>query len=181
MTVAFGHAELTNGPSATTLHITLAAEPLELSWQHCGTTSDFLGDYFAKCCAKGVDQVDARHSIGYLLNEILENAVKFRHDGNIEISCSLDGNHFESEISNVIDPATAEKFQELLTEILARDPGELLLERIEANATDLDSSGSGLGLLTLMSDYDAKLGWRFTPDASNGSVNLKTVAALTFS
>lgn len=180
MTVTFGNADLTNGPSATSLHIKLTADPLELSWQHCGTTSDFLGDYFAKCCGRDVDQVDARHSIGYMLNEILENAIKFRHHGDVQIRCTLDGNHFESEISNVINPETATRFQALLKEILARDPGDLLLERIEANASDLGSSGSGLGLLTLMSDYDAKLGWRFTPDDSKGLVNLKTVAALTF-
>ncbi|GAA0783562.1 ATP-binding protein [Roseibium denhamense] len=180
MTETFGNADLSNGEAAKTLHINLGAEPLELSWQHCGTTSDFLGEYFAKCCEKGVDQVDARHSIGYLLNEILENAVKFRHKGNVEIRCSMERNVFESTISNMVDPQTAEKFQALLQELLSRDPGELLLERIEANASDAGSGGSGLGLLTLMNDYDARLGWSFRSDHANGTVHLHTVAALTF-
>ena len=59
-----------------------------------------------------------------------------------------------------------------------RDPGELLIERIEENAENANSSGSGLGLLTLMSDYGARLGWRFQPAAEADAIRLDTYAAL---
>lgn len=179
MRATFGNTELNHGARAACLHINLAAGPLELNWQHCGTTSDFLGDYFAIRCKGHIDQANVRHSIGYLINEILENAVKFRHAGNVDIRCSLDGDRFVSEVSNVIDRQTATRFQAVLKDILSRDANEMLLERIEANAADESRSGSGLGILTLLSDYEAELGWNFMPDKSRGLVNLKTVAALT--
>jgi len=42
----------------------------------------------------------------------------------------------------------------------------------------MESSGSGLGLLTLMSDYGARLGWHFQPAAGTDALRLDTYAAL---
>lgn len=177
----YGNTIASNGEKAKRFCLKLMAEPLELSWHHCGVTSDFIGDYFSRACGTGIDPVDARHSISYMTNEILENAVKFRHGGDIEINSSLEADSFEIRISNVIGAQTAERFQRHLTKLLERDPGELLLERIEQNALDPDSSGSGLGLLTLMSDYDARLGWSFAPERASEGVELTTYASLRLS
>ncbi|MBO6508125.1 MAG: ATP-binding protein [Roseibium sp.] len=177
----FGNTAVSNGENATRFSLKLMAEPLELSWHHCGVTSDFIGDYFSRACARDVDPVDARHSISYMINEILENSVKFRHGGDIEIESSLENNSFEIQIRNRIAPQTAEGFREHLTGLLARDPGELLLERIEENALNPDASGSGLGILTLMNDYEAKLGWSFVSGRVSEGVELTTHAALRLS
>ena len=65
----------------------------------------------------------------------------------------------------------------LLGEITAGDPGEMLIKRIEANAAG--AGGSGLGLLTLMSDYGARLSWKFQPNGTpNGPVYTETLARL---
>jgi hypothetical protein len=82
-------------------------------------------------------------------------------------------------VRNVAASGTAEKFQALLAELTTRDPGELLIERIEANAADETSSGSGLGLLTLMNDYGARLGWSFSEQPGGHTVLLSTYASLT--
>ena len=84
-----------------------------------------------------------------------------------------------SIVSNDTEAEVASRFQALIEEITSRDPGELLIERIEANAADENSSGSGLGLLTLMNDYGARLGWDFRSSATGGAVMLSTHAALT--
>ena len=48
---------------------------------------EFLGDVFALHHARGgADYTDARHSIIYLVNELLENAIKFRVPGAIQFS-----------------------------------------------------------------------------------------------
>jgi len=177
----FGQTTVSNGAEATGVCLRLVAEPLALSWPHCGLTSDFLGDYFSRACAGGIDAVDARHSISYMINEILENAVKFRHGGDIEIRGSLEADTFEMQIVNRIDAPTASRFRALLSEILEREPGELLLERIEENAVDPGSSGSGLGLLTLMSDYGATMGWSFASGRVSEGVALTTYASLRLS
>ena len=53
--------------------------PLELSWHHCATTSDFIADIFAlRFQSSRNDYLEVRHCIGYLVNELIENAMKFR-------------------------------------------------------------------------------------------------------
>ena len=72
-------------------------------------------------------------------------------------------------------------FQAFLAEVETRDAGELLIERIEANAADDSSNGSGLGILTLMNDYGARLGWRFEQQEEGEPVRVEIYAALTLS
>ena len=178
MSILFGETNSANGPSAFSMSIVLA-EPLQVSWQHASATCEFLGDVFAKRFAKaGIDYTEARHSIIYLVNELLENAIKFRSPGNIELTCSLESGTFELTVTNTTAPDVAERFQALIAEMTTRDPGELLIERIEANAADETSSASGLGLLTLMNDYGARLGWSFH-NIETGKLTVSTHASLT--
>lgn len=182
MRTHYGETTLLNGSGAFGKGLTLAEGPLDLTWHHASTTSEFIGEFYAlRSGALSLDYNETRHSIGYLVNELLENAVKFRHPGDISVDTSIDGVRFEIRVSNLINRETAERFRSLLEEITSRDPGELLIERIEANAEDANSSASGLGLLTLMSDYGAKLGWEFLDDGVGGPIRLNTFAALTLS
>lgn len=179
MVVDFGYTGLADPAKVFGNRLRLADGPLELSWQHCSTTADFIGEFFAlRQQGTGRNYNDARHSIGYLLNELLENAVKFRAPGDIVLQTGLDDDRFTAKVTNVINDATSERFKLLLEEITSRDPGELLIERIEANAEDVGSSGSGLGLLTLMNDYGVSLRWTFSPLDAGGGTRLETYAAL---
>jgi len=176
----FGDIARNNGTEAFAMRVLISDGPLGVSWQHASETCEFLGDIFALRHAKaGADYTDARHSIIYLVNELLENAIKFRVPGAIRVDCSLQDGNFELTVSNDTAPEVASRFQTLIEEITSRDPGELLIERIEANAADETSSASGLGLLTLMNDYGARLGWDFRTAPSGGAVTLSTHAALT--
>jgi hypothetical protein len=180
MTISFGETQHSNSPKAFAMSIVLRHGPLSVTWQHASATCEFLGDVFAVRHAKdGKDYSEARHSIIYLVNELLENAIKFRSPGEIEVYCSLEDGNFELTVRNHANSEIASGFQSLLSELTTRDPGELLIERIEANAADGTSSGSGLGLLTLMNDYGARLGWKFSDAPVTGSVVLSTHASLT--
>lgn len=180
MSLEFGDVTQSNGASAFAIGIVLAEGPLAVSWQHASATCEFLGDMLALHHAKaGADYTEARHAIIYLVNELLENAIKFRSPGDIELRCSLEGGNLEVSVHNTAALGTVEKFKGLLTELTTRDPGELLIERIEANAADEGSSGSGLGLLTLMNDYGARLGWSFREQPGGSTVVLGTYASLT--
>ncbi|PZF75719.1 ATP-binding protein [Aestuariivirga litoralis] len=162
------------------MRLVISDGPLGVSWQHASETCEFLGDAFALHHAKsGADYNEARHAIVYLVNELLENAIKFRVPGAIRVDCSLASGNFELTVSNDTAEDVALRFQSLIEEITSRDPGELLIERIEANAADETSSASGLGLLTLMNDYGARLGWDFRTSTSGAAVTLSTHAALT--
>lgn len=181
MRTRFGNIEFSNGQSAFSSTLRLAEGPIDLSWHHCSTTSEFLGEMYALRVAGRLDFNEARHSIGYLVNELLENAVKFRSPGDIVIESSLDGGLFEIKITNLISEETSTGFKGMLVEVTSRDPGDLLIEKIEANAADASSKGSGLGLLTLMSDYGVRLGWTFEKDAEGEPIRLETYAALKLS
>ena len=58
------------------------------------------------------------------------------------------------------------------------DPAIMLIERIEANAENPDLGTSGLGLLTLMSDYSVQLGWKFADADADEAVMLETHVGL---
>lgn len=182
MRSVYGETARLNGPSAFGNALTLSEGPLDLTWHHASTTSEFLGDFYAlRSPLLSLDTNETRHSIGYLVNELLENAVKFRHPGDISIETSIEDNRFEIKVSNLVGRETAERFSLLLEEVTSRDPGELLIERIEANAEDASSSASGLGLLTLMSDYGASLGWEFREEDGPAVLRLDTFATLILS
>lgn len=179
MKASFGDVEKQNDEDAFGSRVTLSDGPLGLTWLHCTMTSEFFGEFYAlRGASSGLEYNEVRHSIGYLVNELLENAVKFRAPGDVVLESSLMDGRFELKLSNMIDEETSERFKRLLAEVTTRDPGDLLIERIEANAAEETSSGSGLGLLTLMSDYGANLGWTFLQGEVGKPMRLETHAVL---
>ncbi|RWL93402.1 MAG: ATP-binding protein [Mesorhizobium sp.] len=153
--------------------------PLDLSWRHCATTSDFIADLFAlRFQSSRNDYMEVRHSIGYVVNELIENAVKFRAPGEIVIEASMDSECFKLKVSNDVDNENASEFQSLLADITVGDPKDLLIQRIEENAANPDVARSGLGLLTLMSDYGARLAWIFSPADESDRIYLETYASI---
>jgi hypothetical protein len=162
--------------------IVFRTEHLELKWSHCSNSADFLSHYYAGVLAlnRTPSQIrDLTYSIAYMANELIENALKFRAGGDIELVAGTHDGDFVMVISNWISSETSERFQSLLREITAGDPGELLIQRIEANAIS-GGSGSGLGILTLMNDYGVRLTWRFEPskDPADKRTYIETLARL---
>ncbi|TIS57081.1 ATP-binding protein [Mesorhizobium sp.] len=179
MTTLFGPADIAIGMRDSVSRVRLFDGPLELSWHHCATTSDFIADLFAlPFQASRNDYKEVRHSIGYLVNELVENAMKFRAPGEVLIEASIDSESFKVKVSNLAVDDIASEFQNLLSEITVGDPGELLIQRIEANAADAEATQSGLGLLTLMSDYGARLAWIFSPTEENDRVWVEAYASI---
>lgn len=179
MTTLYGPAEIMIGMNESVSRVRLFDGPLDLRWHHCASTSDFIADLFAlPFRASRNDYREVRHSIGYLVNELLENAVKFREPGEIMVEAAMDVGSFKIKVSNVISVERAAAFQALLADITVGDPGDLLIQRIEANAADAETSGSGLGLLTLMSDYGARLAWIFSPIDDGRRVHVETFATI---
>jgi len=180
MQTTFGDPSPIPHPLPQSTRVVFRTEHFHLRWVHCSTTADFLADFYAGVQAQ--DRSDAqikelRHGIGYLTNELVENAVKFRTTGDVEIEAGMENGDFLLRIANWIAPETSAQFQALLSELVAGDPGDLLIQRIEANAAG--GSGSGLGLLTLMSDYGVRMTWNFQPAGSGDHrVHLETLARL---
>ncbi len=163
--------------------ITFHAGQLNLQWQHCSSSADFLTDFFSRLIVEEsptTDIAELRNSISYMANELIENAIKFRADGDMEIEAGLSDGDFVLRISHWISAANSCRFQALLAEITTGDPGDLLIARIEANALGDSDNGSGLGLLTLLNDYGARITWSFEqPDESaESNVFAESIARL---
>ncbi|WP_292588093.1 ATP-binding protein [Mesorhizobium sp.] len=179
MTALFGTPDIAIGMKESVSRLRLFDGPLDLSWRHCATTSDFIADLFAlRFQSSRNDYMEVRHSIGYVVNELIENAVKFRAPGEIVIEASMDSECFKLKVSNDVDNENASEFQSLLADITVGDPKDLLIQRIEENAANPDVARSGLGLLTLMSDYGARLAWIFSPADESDRIYLETYASI---
>jgi hypothetical protein len=145
------------------------------SWRNNRLCADFAASYFSNLLSTETradrpndEQIkDIKNTVSFISNEFLENAVKFNdktQDHRIEF-----GIYFTERIDvdtviftkNTISTQGSEKYQAFIHSLLTADPNDLYIQQIETAAADESSQVSGLGLLTMINDYSAKLGWKF--------------------
>ncbi len=144
---------------------------LQQRWRNNGLSADFLADYlssFLTCKDQESDslikQAEAKDAISYIANELLENAMKYTNQlssAPISIRICLIEHKIIFQITNSIHFQAVVKFQKYIKELLTFEPYELYLRKLEDNNTEENSAESGLGFLTMVNDYGAKLGWKF--------------------
>ena len=152
-------------------------------WSQCSATADFFAEYFAavRACSSDDDALRTEFigTLSYIVNELVENAVKFSVGETVEVTVVVDDEELVAVVANQILGATVAALIDKFRELVSGDPQEMLFARVEANAENPESGASGLGFLTMMSDYGAKLGWRFDAVQDNPhNVLLKTMARL---
>ncbi len=168
-----------DSPIDTTEYLIMGFSPSSVSlqqrWRNNGLSADFLADYLTTFFpAKDSDPTtserreEIKGAVSYVANELLENAMKFNDETSqspISIQFQL---HFDSLMlcaSNSVFPENAEGFQLFIQELLGSEPQELYIRQIQiARAKEknrIASNSTGLGLLTMLDDYKAKLGWKF--------------------
>ncbi len=79
---------------------------------------------------------------------------------------------------NSLSAEAVKNFQAFIREITAADPSELLVRQLEKNAEDDNLTSSGLGLLKLLSDYLAKVGWKF--ESAQETPTIMTVTTMVY-
>lgn len=145
--------------------------PLKQYWRNNGLSADFLADYVTTFFPIEDDapdslnrQIEIKGAVAYVANELLENAMKFNDNSTqfpISIKLLLYSDKIVIIITNTISPTDVLKFQQFIQKIQLEDPQELYIHQLEHNASSDDSHHSGLGLLTMLNDYMAKIGWKF--------------------
>ncbi|BFM40659.1 hypothetical protein [Synechocystis sp. LKSZ1] len=154
-----------------TLNFTLSDQSRMQRWRNYGLSADFLGDYFSSFFpGKSVDsqelseQATVKASVSFIANELLENAVKYG-DQSVTLPISITLRLYEEaiifEASNPIDEGAAQKYQAFIRQLIESDPAQLYFEQLEKTA--MGAGESHIGLLTMIYDYEARFGWRFTP------------------
>ncbi len=155
---------------------------LPFQWAHCDLTANVLASFFAPFFpaeAKGLlaGRDELTFSVSYVVNELLENAHKFGAGGSVRIRALLTETDLLFWASNVSSTTACQNLESVITGILQGDPQQLLLERIEQNALHPENNASGLGYLTMMSDYGVRFGWSFREHAE-GTMLVETQAWL---
>ncbi|TAF52168.1 MAG: ATP-binding protein [Oscillatoriales cyanobacterium] len=172
MTQIFGNycEGLPSSPEFLIIGFSPGSIPLRQRWRNNGLSADFMADYLMtffpddRCDAGSAQrQAEVKSSVSYVANELLENAMKFNDErANIPIGIELQlhGSHLVFVTTNTITQDQLEPFQHYLEHLTSSDPEELYLEQLEKNALEEENTSSGLGFLTMMNDYSAKLGWK---------------------
>jgi hypothetical protein len=175
-----GHDYLDIGFSAN-------SRPIKDRWRNNLLSAYFVADYLATFLP--IDDTDPqgerrkedyKGSVSYIANELLENTMKF-HSPSDEYPVRF-GIHFIEDPAkkivlmsrNTVTLETGDRFKAFIQELVSSDPQELYLKHLEENAQEENSHNSGLGFLTMINDYSAKLGWKFEPIPNHPHLMLAT-------
>lgn len=173
------------------LSFTTSSKPIETRWENHRLSANFMAEYFSNILPIDAEdevweeRINAmKNAVSYVGNELLENAMKFNECNQYKVKFGI---HFMEDLEKVkavifaqnsINTETAGKFQAFIKELLcAEDTVELYDRQIEKTAEDEDSEASGLGLLSAINDYSAKLGWKFEIDPSEPHIVIVTTMA----
>ncbi len=156
------------------LTFTPSSLPIKKRWRSNRLSAHFVADYFSNFLPVDEDDPaqerrlkESKGAVSYVANELLENAMKFN---NPTTSSKIKfGIYFieEAEVTAVLFATNAvsaeglDKFQVFIQQLLSSDPEDFYMQQIEKSAEDENSEASGLGFLTMLNDYSAKLGWKF--------------------
>lgn len=146
------------------------------SWERGSLLSNFAADYFRHNFPG-----DAAHNlISTVLNELIENAVKFSRNNSmpVEIVMKKRQNELMIRSDNSLPKHRKEPFVGICRDIFRRDLDELYVERMNNNLTD--SGSSGIGLILIKKDYSAGLNFKFYSD-SQDNARVRVVVRLDFS
>lgn len=168
--------DLPQGREYLTLVFSPSSVPLKQRWRTNGLSADFMADYFAtffpgkKGASDEADlQAEVKSAVSFIGNELLENSMKFSDeilDYPISLTLQMHNDKLVFIATNSVKSQGIEKFQAFVQELATADTDELYLRHLEQNGLDeevcsQDKEISGLGLLTMVNDYQAKLGWKF--------------------
>lgn len=144
--------------------------PLRQRWRNNCLSADFLADYLSTFFLGNNDrqpdsdkQAEIKSAVSYIANELLENGMKYSTQMSslpISIQIHLNPNLIVFQLTNSILAKHTQQFQNRIQTLLDCDPDELYIAQLEKNALE-GNEESSLGLLTMLTDYGVKLGWKF--------------------
>lgn len=171
------------------LTFTPSSHPIRKRWRNHRLSAYFVADYFTNFLPVDEDNLnhkkrikDGKGAVSYVANELLENAMKFNDEAShykVRFGIHfMEGSTITAAIfaTNSIKPDRVAQFQEFIQDLLSGDPSALYLQQVEKSAETGDEM-SGLGLLTMINDYGAKLGWRFETIAGDRPTTTVTTMA----
>ncbi|MGB3402475.1 MAG: ATP-binding protein [Microcoleaceae cyanobacterium] len=158
---------------------------LQQRWRNNGLSANFIADYvttfFPQADTNSTDSeqlVEIKDAVGFIANELLENAMKFSDPGSsypINIQVNLSPEKLFFGVENSVIESAVQPFKDYIQNMLSFDPEELYIHQIEQNV-DNDTS-SRLGYLMMINDYSAQVGWKFKTIKSEPALTTVTTVA----
>ncbi|HBB34941.1 MAG TPA: ATP-binding protein [Cyanobacteria bacterium UBA8803] len=145
----------------------------------------FITDYLANLFPTSEEDIHSfekhltlKSAATYLTNELLENSIKFHH-GLVNFPITFAGYLLDKCLifatTNSAQEKSLEKLNIFLNELINSDIDELYFRQLEKGAEE-KSDESGLGLLSMINDYSAKLGWKI--ETVNQDPQITTVTTM---
>ncbi|MBF2065357.1 MAG: ATP-binding protein [Calothrix sp. C42_A2020_038] len=159
----------------TNKQLTLKFSPSSISikdyWRNNGLSADFIANYLITFLSKNSNDVsmiqkqsEIKSAASYIANELLENSIKYCNynvQWPISVQLQFDAEQVRFFATNSINKNSIEAFQEFIEKLIVSDPEELYFKQLEKSAGNSEINISGLGLLSIINDYSAMLGWKF--------------------
>lgn len=146
-------------------------------WDAANHVAQFLGAWLEETLKQRQFSVD---SLNYVINELMENAIKYAADGRIELAVCVANDALLVSLTHPLLESRAKIYQALAQQVFEADPELLFAEIIERN-TDADAgeqTGAGLGLVSLRQNYQAGLAFGFQRQDSSETVQTTTQVSL---
>jgi hypothetical protein len=161
--------------SLTGIELRLQPRELVRHWQRCGQTADWISSYLVHDVEPSA-KAHLKNVFSTVINELLENAVKFSTPGapDITLAAGHHGTFIRIETRNVTSDARAERLGETL-EALGQSALDSLFARRVAMGSDADAPG--VGLLIIKRDYGARVRAVLTP-RTDGARDVQVIVEL---
>lgn len=150
--------------------VTLTFYPKDLAnyWRVSGLTANFGASFLTYCFP---EEEHDENTLSFILNEAVENAIKYSSTQEFQITISLYSINGEIifEIENPVTHEQKEHFEEFLQGLInCTDYETMYMDAMERNMTSDNDHSGGMGLLTLLHDYHVHLGVKFNPPKTDG-------------
>lgn len=155
--------------------ITLYPRDLVTFWSRCGLTADFGASFYSFCFP---NSKTVSNSLSFILNEIVENAVKYSVKEKTPIKICLYEQHGDLvfEVLNYTSTEQFEVFSNYIRHLQGvSDIGDEFMKVVQKNMES--DSDSCLGLLTILNDFQLKMAFDFndSDDKDQKSVNVQVM------
>ena len=175
VTELFGNFITSFPPENDSLEIafTPSSRPIKQRWKNNRLSAHFVADYFTNFLPSDEEDPNreqrikiSKGAVSYVANELLENAIKFNNeDSKYKIRFGIQFVEEAEEVTavifatNSIKPGADDKLKIFIEQLLTSDPNDLYVQQVEKSIEE-DTEASGLGLLTMINDYAAEIGWK---------------------
>lgn len=142
--------------------------PLKQRWRNNGLSADFVADYLTTFFPVNEEpdsqerQVQLKAAVNYIANELIDNAMKFNHETSdypVKFGLHLLQDKLVLTSTNCLSSEVLANFYDFVNQLKDAEIEDLYIQQLEKGALE-ESHESKLGILTMINDYLATVGWK---------------------